>query len=63
MEYLKNTLFINLEERKDRLVHIQKELEMLAADFGPTLPVTNWRKLAVGETRPAFTLQRSEQPA
>ena len=29
MEYLKNTLFINLEERKDRLEHIQKELEKL----------------------------------
>ena len=41
----------------------EKELEMLAADFGPVKPVTNWRKLVVGEARPAFTLQRTEQPA
>jgi len=40
-----------------------KELEMLAVDFGPVKPVTNWRKLVVGETRPAFTLQRAEQAA
>ena len=26
-------------------------------------PVTNWRKLAVGEGRPAFTLKKAEQPA
>jgi L-asparaginase II len=36
----------------------EKELEMLAADFGPHKPVTNWRKLVVGESRPAFTLNR-----
>jgi len=41
----------------------KKELESLAADFGPVKPVTNWRKLVVGEARPAFTLQRTEQPA
>ncbi len=41
----------------------EKELEMLAADFGPVKPVTNWRKLVVGVARPVFTLQRSEQPA
>ena len=41
----------------------EKDLEMLAADFGPIKPVTNWRKLVVGESRPAFTLQRAEQPA
>ncbi len=41
----------------------EKELEALAADFGPLKPVTNWRKLVVGESRPAFTLQRTEQPA
>lgn len=29
MEFLKNTLFINLEERKDRLEHIKKEFEKL----------------------------------
>jgi L-asparaginase II len=40
----------------------KKELEMLAADFGPVKPVTNWRKVVVGESRPAFTLQRTEQP-
>jgi L-asparaginase II len=38
----------------------KKDLEMLAADFGPLKPVTNWRKLVVGEARPAFTLQRHE---
>jgi len=36
----------------------EKELEQLAADFGPLKPVTNWRKLVVGESRPAFTLKR-----
>ena len=41
----------------------KKELETLAADFGPEKPVTNWRKMVVGETRPAFTLQRIEQPS
>ena len=40
----------------------KKELESLAADFGPIKPVTNWRKLVVGETHPCFTLQRSGQP-
>jgi L-asparaginase II len=34
-----------------------KELEEMA-DFGPVKPVLNWRKLAVGEARPAFSLQR-----
>ncbi|HEX7621840.1 MAG TPA: asparaginase [Anaerolineales bacterium] len=41
----------------------EKELEALAADFGPLKPVTNWRKIVVGETRPAFTLQRTGRPA
>jgi len=41
----------------------ENELEMLAADFGPVKPITNWRKLVVGEARPAFTLRRTEQPA
>jgi L-asparaginase II len=36
----------------------EKELEALSVDFGPVKPVTNWRKLVVGEARPAFTLQR-----
>jgi L-asparaginase II len=40
-----------------------KELETLAADFGPLKPVTNWRKLVVGQARPAFTLQRTPSPA
>jgi L-asparaginase II len=37
----------------------EKELEPLSADFGPVKPVTNWRKLLVGVTLPAFTLQRT----
>ena len=41
----------------------QKELDALAAEFGPVKPVTNWRKLVVGETRPVFTLQKEPQPA
>jgi L-asparaginase II len=32
------------------------ELESLS-DFGPEMPVTNWRKLVVGQARPAFRLQ------
>jgi L-asparaginase II len=36
----------------------EKELESLAADFGPVKPVTNWRKLVVGAARPAFSLKR-----
>ena len=36
------------------------ELAVLADEFGPVRPVTNWRKLVVGEIRPAFTLQKSE---
>jgi len=38
----------------------EKEMEFLAADFGPIKPVTNWRKIAVGHSRPSFTLQRHE---
>ncbi len=34
-----------------------KELETLA-DFGPVKPILNWRRLVVGEARPAFTLKR-----
>jgi L-asparaginase II len=40
----------------------EKELEALATDFGPLKPVTNWRKLVVGEAHPAFTLQRTGKP-
>jgi L-asparaginase II len=40
-----------------------KELEALAPEFGPVKPVTNWRKMVVGETRPAFTLKKAEKPA
>ena len=40
----------------------EKEIESLAADFGPIKPVTNWRKLEVGQARPAFSLQRTSQP-
>ena len=39
-----------------------KELEALA-EFGPVKPVTNWRKLLVGEGRPAFALKKAEEPA
>ncbi len=35
----------------------QAELDQLA-EYGPTRPVTNYRKLVVGEIRPAFTLSR-----
>jgi L-asparaginase II len=35
----------------------EKELEALA-EFGPVKPVTNHRKIVVGEARPAFTLKR-----
>jgi L-asparaginase II len=35
----------------------QAELDALA-EFGPVRPVTNARKLAVGEMRPAFALKR-----
>lgn len=38
----------------------EKELEAMSADFGPVKPVTNWRKLVVGEIRPAFTMQKPE---
>lgn len=34
------------------------ELEQLA-EFGPRLPVYNWRKIIVGEAFPAFTLNRT----
>jgi hypothetical protein len=40
----------------------EKELEALSTDFGPIKPVTNWRKLVVGHSRPAFTLQRPAEP-
>ncbi|MCS6907603.1 MAG: asparaginase [Anaerolineales bacterium] len=36
------------------------ELEALA-DFGPVKPLTNVRKLIVGQIRPAFTLNRGEE--
>jgi len=39
-----------------------KDLEQLA-DFGPVKPVLNWRKLVVGEARPAFSLRKGETPA
>ena len=40
----------------------EKELELLSLEFGPLKPVTNWRKLEVGQARPAFSLQRTGQP-
>jgi L-asparaginase II len=39
-----------------------KELEELA-DFGPVRPAINWRKIVVGEGRPAFSLKRVEPAA
>ena len=41
----------------------EKELESLAADFGPVKPLYNWRKLLVGESRSNFILQRTESEA
>jgi len=41
----------------------KKELEALAAEFGPVKPVLNWRKLVVGEARPIFTLQKPTEDA
>lgn len=38
-----------------------RELEVLKAEFGPVKPVINWRKLVVGEIRPAFRLERPTQ--
>jgi L-asparaginase II len=35
-----------------------EELDALA-EFGPVRPVTNGRKIVVGESRPAFTLNRN----
>ena len=35
----------------------EKELEALA-EFGPVRPVTNARKIVVGESHPAFLLKR-----
>ena len=32
MELLKNTLFINLEHRKDRLIHVTNELKKLGVN-------------------------------
>lgn len=37
------------------------EMDALA-EFGPLKPVVNWRKLVVGESRPALALQRAEKP-
>jgi L-asparaginase II len=39
-----------------------KELGLLSADFSPVTPVTNVRKLVVGQARPSFTLQKYGQP-
>ncbi|MDP3185682.1 MAG: asparaginase [Anaerolineales bacterium] len=55
---------VGLELLKQLGAISDKELEALA-EFGPRKPVTNWRKLVVGESRPAFTLEREKeaQPA
>jgi L-asparaginase II len=39
-----------------------KDLELLEPDFAPLKPVTNGRKLVVGELHPVFSLHRPEQP-
>jgi L-asparaginase II len=39
-----------------------KELSLLAIEFGPVRTVTNWRKLVVGHSRPAFSLNKTGQP-
>ena len=51
--------------RAGALLEVLGQLEVLTtdeqaslADFGPTLPVNNWRKLKVGLARPCFTLVR-----
>lgn len=55
---------VGLELLKQLGAISDKELEALA-EFGPRKPVTNWRKLVVGESHPAFTLEREKeaQPA
>ena len=40
----------------------EKDLKALA-EFGPVRPITNARKIVVGESRPVFTLQKAEQAA
>jgi len=47
-------------------IEILRQLDALPADaleqlagFGPRLPLYNWRKLVVGESKPCFTLRRS----
>jgi L-asparaginase II len=46
-----------LEILKQLGILSEKELEALS-EFGPVRPVTNVRKLVVGEARPVFTLER-----
>lgn len=53
---------VGLEMLKQLGAISEKELEALA-EYGPVKPVTNWRKLIVGESRPAFLLEREENPA
>jgi len=46
-----------LEILKQLEIISEKEMEALA-EFGPVTPVTNARKIVVGEARPVFTLNR-----
>jgi L-asparaginase II len=48
---------VTLEVLRQLGVLSQPELDLLS-DFGPTLPVENWRKIEVGHGRPCFQLER-----
>jgi L-asparaginase II len=48
---------VSLEILRQMNYLTDKELEALA-EFGPLRPVANWRKIEVGQGRPAFTLKR-----
>jgi L-asparaginase II len=48
---------IALEILKQLKIISEKEMKALA-EFGPVTPVTNTRKIVVGEARPVFTLKR-----
>jgi L-asparaginase II len=48
---------VTLEVLRQLEVLSQPELDLLS-DFGPTIPVENWRKIKVGQGRPCFQLER-----
>ena len=49
---------VALEILKQTNILSEKELDALA-DFGPLLEIRNWRKIVVGESRPAIALQKA----